>query len=63
MKERQIPSPGVHDLRDALRLVLLFHRGGQWTDEDGQEWERITKGGNDATTKAMCDHIRKVLDE
>lgn len=45
---------------DALRLVLLFYRVGPWTAEDRKEWKRIT-GEESATTKNMCDHIRKIL--
>lgn len=47
-------------LRDALKLPLLFHRGGEWTTEHGDEWERIT-GIRDATSKFMCDAIRLAL--
>ena len=47
-------------LRDALRLPLLFHKGGEWKAEDKELWFDITKS-TEATTKVMCDHIRKVL--
>lgn len=43
----------------ALQLVLMFHKGGQWTDEDKAEWKRIT-GFDEATTKVLCDYIRKL---
>lgn len=43
----------------ALEAVLLFH-GGQWDKDIHARWRNITKT-NDATTKALCDHIRKVL--
>lgn len=48
------------NVRDALRLPLLFHHGGPWTPEDRAEWIRIT-GVDEATTKVMCDHIRATL--
>jgi hypothetical protein len=43
---------------DALALVLLFYTIN-WTPEKKAEWLRIT-GVEEATTKVMCDHIRKV---
>lgn len=48
------------NVRDALRLPLLFHHGGPWTPADRAEWIRIT-GVDEATTKVMCDHIRATL--
>ena len=51
-------------LRDALRLPLLFHKGGEWTSADSELWDSIVGPGySEVTTKVMCDHIRKVLDE
>lgn len=47
-------------MADVLSLVLLFHRGGWWTQDDIGEWLRIT-GKTDATTKVMCDTIRAAL--
>lgn len=52
----------VTPLVSALRLPLLFHQGGEWTPEHRAEWLKIT-GYEDATTRVMCDHIRKVLGE
>ncbi len=67
MSEDKVPGPGVWiqasevtKLRDALQLALLFHRGGQWTEEDCRTWQAITNNP-EATTRALCDHIRKVL--
>lgn len=48
------------ELRDALRLPLLFHAGGPWTERMADEWQRIV-GPVPATSKTMCDHIRKVI--
>jgi hypothetical protein len=45
---------------DAFRAVLMFHDPGEWTAERRAEWKRIT-GSDEATTKVLCDHIRKVL--
>lgn len=45
---------------DALELVLLFHRGGPWTEADSDHWQRIT-GNRDACTRSLCDHIRDTL--
>jgi hypothetical protein len=60
-------------LREALELVLLFHRGGPWGDAKTDRWREITGryrpnfGSNtdsdEVTTRLMCDHIRKVLAE
>ena len=50
----------VEKLEDALKLVLMFHKGGIWSAENVIEWRRIT-GSEEGTTKVMCDHIRKVL--
>ena len=50
----------IQSLEDALQLPLLFHRG-EWTNIQRTEWASITDSG-EATTKVMCDHIRKVMD-
>jgi hypothetical protein len=44
----------------ALRLPLLFHGGGDWTEERRAEWKALT-GSDEATTKVMCDTIRAAL--
>ena len=41
------------------RAVLLFHRGGPWTDEDRATWRELT-GEDEATTKVLCDLAREV---
>lgn len=46
--------------RALLEVVLLFHRGGEWTANDTTTWTRLT-GGNDASTKGLCDAIRDAL--
>ena len=50
----------MSDLDRLGRAVLLFHRGGQWTGQDRNEWEILT-GEEDATTKVLCDLARKLL--
>lgn len=53
---------GRDRLEEALCLVLEFHNPAPWTAERRLMWKTIT-GSDDASTKAMCDHIRKVLGE
>lgn len=47
-------------VQEALELPLLFHSGGAWDDDKRARWKAIT-GSDDASTKAMCDHIRETL--
>lgn len=49
----------ITELEAALRLPLLFHGGG-WDAQKQAKWKAIT-GGNDPSSHAMCEHIRKVL--
>jgi hypothetical protein len=42
------------------RAVLLFHRGGPWTDDDRAVWEALT-GSTEATTVTLCDVARSYL--
>lgn len=53
--------PTRTEMRDALRLVLMFHAGGEWGELRREQWKSIT-GTYEATSKVMCDHIRRVLD-
>ena len=53
-------SDAQESLRDALDAVLMFHSGGPWTDEKRLKWRHIV-GTDEATTKQLCDHIRRVL--
>lgn len=52
-------SPSA-ELRDALKLPLLFHAGGPWDDERRKEWLRVT-GTREASTKVLCDHLRAAI--
>lgn len=47
-------------LRESLELVLLFHSGTYWDATKAARWKELT-GNAEATTKVLCDHIRKVL--
>lgn len=47
------------DVMDALTLPLLFHSGGK---PNVVLWREIT-GTDEMTTKVMCTHIRRVLEE
>ncbi len=48
------------ELLEACKAVLLFHSGAEWDAGRPEEWKRIT-GEVLATTKSLCDHIRKCL--
>ena len=55
-------------MRTALEMVLLYHNGGGWTDEQGYEWSakaisilgsnynphRVTLAHDDAITRFEC---------
>ena len=47
-------------LRAALALPLMFYAGGPWLESRAKKWLEIT-GESEATTRIMCDHIRKAL--
>ena len=49
----------VRGLEKLAAAVLLFHRGGTWTDNDRQMWRALTDT-DEATTKTLCDFARKV---
>ena len=44
------------------RAVLLFFRGGPWTDDDRAVWETIT-GHPEPTATSLCDLAREVLSD
>jgi predicted NUDIX family NTP pyrophosphohydrolase len=41
--------------------VLLFHRGGPWTERDRATWRSLT-GEDEATTKVLCDLARRTIE-
>jgi hypothetical protein len=60
MMEPSYTGEPSYDIKDALRLVLLFYESPYWTSEEKAEWLRIT-GTSEATTKVLCDHVRSAL--
>ena len=48
-------------LTAACRMVLLFHNAGYWTKANADEWANVT-GETDATTRVLCDTVRRALD-
>jgi hypothetical protein len=49
-------------MTDTQRLaaaVLLFYKGGLWTDEDRAHWHFLT-GSEEATTRTLCNLARAV---
>ena len=47
-------------LHDVAEATLLFHRGGAWEPTDAMKWAELT-GAKEATSKTLCDAIRKAL--
>lgn len=59
----KMPETNPSKMSDAERLataVLLFHKGGQWTDSDDILWEKLV-GSNSATSRTLCDFARNIL--
>ena len=63
---KDIPNPETtlmtrqEKMENALRSVLLFHRGS-WDAEEAEEWKIRTGGKYEASTRGLCDFIRSVL--
>ena len=51
------PNP---KLIEALEAVLMFHSGEQWDSDRRLQWNNLTECA-DATTKGLCDFIRRRL--
>jgi hypothetical protein len=51
----------MSDAETMARVVLLFFRGGPWTQQDHDEWQKLT-GCFVVTTKVMGDLARKILE-
>lgn len=51
----------------ALKAVLLFHEATVWDGDKRLEWANITKellgDVGEATTRTLCDIVRKALHE
>jgi hypothetical protein len=41
------------------RAVILFFRGGPWSEQDRELWRHYT-GSDDATTRTLCDLARRI---
>ena len=50
----------VAQLRAVAEVVLLFHHGGCWSDENNIRWIELT-GSEWATTVVLCNIARKAL--
>lgn len=58
--KRPKQCPTCADLRAAANATLLFH-GSVWSAETRELWKQLT-GEDEATTKTLCDFVRKCLD-
>jgi len=56
------PSPVVAGNERLARAVLLFFRGGPWTDNDRAVWVSMT-GRPTPTAATLCDFAREVLSD
>lgn len=52
----------IEKLRDALRAVLLFHSCTGWGGPEVERWYNLTHE-TEATTKVLCDTVRRALGE
>lgn len=50
------------DMTKALDAVLIFHSGTEWDASRRAAWKRCT-GSDEATTKVLCDTVRRALGE
>jgi len=48
--------------RAALEAVLLFYSPSPWDSVKRDRWQEIT-GADECTSKGLCDHIRKILEQ
>lgn len=42
----------------ACQAVLLYHKGGIWSEEDGARWFELT-GQTECNSKTLCDTLRE----
>ena len=54
-------NSSIERLRAALNLVLTFYTAPYWTPDLRSDWKEAT-GSGEATTKVLCDYIRRTLD-
>jgi len=52
----------IKRLREACKATLMFHRECVWDTVKQQEWYELT-GDPAATTKVLCDFVRRALAE
>lgn len=57
---RECLIEAVDDLYKTLEAVLLFHSASPWDDSKRLRWLELT-GTTDATTKTLCETVRKAL--
>ncbi len=58
--KKELPPAPANPLVSMLEAVLLFHDGGEWDLAKRKAWiDRV--GWEEATTKVLCDAIRKAL--
>jgi hypothetical protein len=48
------------EMAGALAAVLLFHSTSPWDDEKRRRWRRLAES-EEATTKVLCDLVRRAL--
>lgn len=53
-------SARAQAMRGALEVVLLFHAADGWTEEKRVRWRELT-GSSEATTRVLCDTVRRAL--
>lgn len=49
-------------LINACKAVLMFHRGGPWSEAMRDEWKALT-GADEASTRTLCEFVREQLEK
>jgi hypothetical protein len=60
-RRRAADAVAVTNAEWLAEAVLLFHRGGPWSEHDQARWLALT-GSTDATVRALCDFARRIRD-
>jgi hypothetical protein len=58
IEHRRRDAKRTREMERALEAVLLFYSGGGWGPESQAMWLELT-GTDDATTKNLCNFVRK----
>lgn len=58
---KHLTDEQFQNITNALQCVLLFYNGGYWNSQTVEKWTQLT-GEKDATTRVICDTVRKCLD-